>query len=272
MFFVNGTRQQNSLVTDRSFHYGDGCFTTILVKSGQPLLLSSHQERIESTCHQLFITPPHWGQIKEWIHLAIDASGEQPQRLSGLKVHVSRGSGGRGYSPMGAEAPQITIQTFAYPEYYSTWQSKGIRVGVSSTCLGINPSLAGLKHNNRLEQVLIKKEVDDNRVDDNIVLDISQYVIEMSASNIFWVHKNELYTPDLSTAGVIGIQREQALKYAKQNQMKTHVGQFSLNDVLNADEIFTTNALHGVVPVIQVNDKKFNIGATTRTIQEKLNP
>lgn len=272
MFFVNGKQQQSISITDRSFQYGDGCFTTILVKYGQPLLLHDHKERIDLTCQKLFMSPPEWNQVEEWIEAAIHASGHQTLALSGLKIHVSRGSGGRGYSPKGANSTQVVVQTFTYPEHYSTWQSEGIKVGVSATRLGINLQLAGLKHNNRLEQVLIKKEIDDTEYDDNIVLDIDGNVIEMSAANLFWVSSNQLYTPELVKNGVRGIKRKQVCEYAEQKKMTVNISDFTLDDVLNADEVFITNALHGVVPIIQIKNKELNIGAVTRAIQEKMNP
>lgn len=272
MFFVNGKQQQSVSITDRSFQYGDGCFTTILVKYGQPLLLHAHKERIYLTCQKLFMFPPEWNQVEEWIETAIHTSGHQTLALSGLKIHVSRGSGGRGYSPKGVGNTQVTIQTFAYPSHYALWQSEGIKVGVSSIRVGLNPLLAGLKHNNRLEQVLIKKEIDDTEYDDNIVTDIHDHVIEMSAANLFWIINNELYTSDLSNSGVAGIKREQVLAYAKQRQLVINIGHFSINEIFKADEVFITNALHGVVPIIQINKKEFTIGAISCALQEKLNP
>lgn len=272
MFFVNGKQQQSVSITDRSFQYGDGCFTTILVKYGQPLLLHAHKERIDLTCQKLFMSPPEWNNVEEWIEAAINASGHQTLALSGLKIHVSRGSGGRGYSPKGVGNAQVTIQTFAYPSHYELWQSEGIKVGVSSTRVGFNPLLAGLKHNNRLEQVLIKKEIDDTEYDDNIVLDIYDHVVEMSAANLFWITNNELYTPDLSNSGVAGIKREQVLAYAKQHQLVINIDHFSINEIFKADEVFITNALHGVVPIIQINKEEFTIGAISCALQEKLNP
>lgn len=272
MFFVNGIQQQNVSISDRSFQYGDGCFTTVLVKYGQPLLLSEHKERIELTCQRLFIPPLDWNKVEEWVEAAIDASDHKQLAFSGLKIHVSRGTGGRGYSPTGVGNTQVTIQTFVYPAHYPTWQSEGIRVGISTTKLGLNPLLAGLKHNNRLEQVLIKKEIDDSEYDDNIVLNIQDYAIEASAANLFWVIGCTLYTPELSNSGVAGIKRKQVLAYAQQHKLMVNINHFTLNDVLRADEVFITNALHGVVPIIQIDNEKFNIGATTRAIQEKLNP
>lgn len=272
MFFVNGNQQQNVPVNDRSFQYGDGCFTTILVKGGLPVMLAEHKQRIALTCQRLFITLPNWELVTEWIDMAIERSGHKMQQLSGVKLHISRGCGGRGYSPSGVNSTQVVVQAFAYPEHYSTWQAEGIKVGVSATRLGVNPQLAGLKHNNRLEQVLIKKEIDNSGHDDNIVLDINGNVVEMSSANLFWIFNNQLYTPELLNSGVLGIKRKQVCEYAEQNNMIVNIGDYTLDDVTNADEVFITNALHGVVPIIQISNKEFNIGAITCAIQEKINP
>ena len=235
-------------------------------------MLGEHRQRIELTCQRLFITLPSWELVTQWIDMAIEYSGHRTQRLGGVKLHISRGCGGRGYSPHGASSTQVVVQTFAYPEHYSTWQSEGIKVGVSDTRLGVNPQLAGLKHNNRLEQVLIKKEIDDGGHDDNIVLDIDGNVIETSAANLFWLSSNQLYTPELIKNGVLGIKRKQVCEYAEQQKMTVNISDYTLDDVLSADEVFITNALHCVVPIIQINKKEFNIGAVTRAIQEKMNP
>ncbi|WP_086982964.1 aminodeoxychorismate lyase [Vibrio aphrogenes] len=273
MFFVNGHRQEHISLQDRSFHYGDGCFTTILVKEGEPLYLEAHQQRLTQTCQRLAISLPAWQpKIVNWIKQAIIESGFASAQFSGIKVHISRGSGGRGYSAKGATQTQVTIQAFRYPEHYAQWQSEGIKVGVSLIGLGVNPLLAGLKHNNRLEQVLIKQDIEQQMVDDCIVLDCHGHIVEMCAANIFWIRQQRIFTPELKQSGVAGIQRQRVLQYAQQHSYPVEVGQFVLNDILTADEIFITNALHGVVPIVRINKTTFNVGPMTRMIQENINP
>ncbi|MFV0575167.1 MAG: aminodeoxychorismate lyase [Vibrio sp.] len=282
MIFVNGQPQNHVSIADRSFQYGDGCFTTILVKQGQPQSLSLHQQRIEETCQRLAIALPSWEQIEKWIQQTIQQNNHQHTSLSGVKVHISRGEGGRGYSPLGVTQTLVTTTAFAYPQHYDAWQQDGIKVDFSSVQLGYNPLLAGLKHNNRLEQVLIKKALENQSlaihdndtipVDDVIVCDYHGNLVEMCASNLFWFKGNELFTPNLDQSGVRGTKRQEVLQYAEQQNIKINVGSFQPQTLFESDEIFITNALHGIVPVIKIANTEFKIGTKTRVIQEKLNP
>ncbi|OEF26928.1 aminodeoxychorismate lyase [Vibrio rumoiensis] len=273
MYFVNGQQRDVFTLDDRSFNYGDGCFTTMLVESGAISLWPQHQARMSHALQRLSIPELNWQEVHTWINQAISIyhAGRVPQ-LSGVKLHVSRGTGGRGYSPREVENTQVTIHPFDYPCHYRQWQVQGISLGVSSLQLGLNPMLAGLKHNNRLEQVLIKAEIDKQKYDDHVVLDINHHVIEASASNLFWVKDQCLYTADLSRSGVAGILREQVLTLTERLSMKSKVGSFTLEHLTNADEVFITNALHGVVPVTSIDTRCFQIGTITRAFQESLNP
>ncbi|HBV75353.1 MULTISPECIES: aminodeoxychorismate lyase [Vibrio] len=273
MYLVNGQQTNVTSLGDRSFNYGDGCFSTILVKSGRVDLWALHQKRMSEALQRLFIEEPDWDCVLQWIADAISIHhSDFVPYLSGIKLHVSRGTGGRGYSPFGVNNPQVTIHPFDYPEHYTRWKANGIHLGLSSVHLGLNPLLAGLKHNNRLEQILIKAEMETQPFDDSVVLDINQNVIETSASNLFWVKNDILYTANLSQSGVAGIMRAYILERASTFGLNIHVGSYTLTEFMNADEVFTTNALHSVVPVIGFENHFFEIGVLTRTLQEKINP
>ena len=166
MYWVNGQATDMISLRDRSFQYGDGCFTTMLVKDYQVQHWDKHKERMQSCLELLGITPPNWQQVESWLRKAIIADDK-----SGLKLHISRGEGGRGYSPNQVMSPSITINAFDYPVHYERWLIEGIRLGICTLRLGLNPLLAGHKHNNRLEQVLLKAEMDQEGFLDGIVLD-----------------------------------------------------------------------------------------------------
>ncbi|WP_105902372.1 aminodeoxychorismate lyase [Vibrio gangliei] len=266
MFFVNGKPQEHTQVTDRSFQYGDGCFTTVLVKNGLPMYWEAHRNRLQTTCQRLAIELPDWQQIEQWVTQAIDQHSPL-STLSGIKIHISRGHGGRGYSCQGLVGSQVTVSSFDYPNHYNDWQQYGIEVGVSQVKLGINPLLAGLKHNNRLEQILVKQDIEHQQNQDAIVLDCQNTVVEMCAANLFWVINGQIYTPDLTLNGVEGVMRAQVL-----GMQSVVVGHYKLKDVLQADEVFMTNALHAIVPIKKIQNTTFTIGAITRALQEKLNP
>ncbi|MFY2508181.1 aminodeoxychorismate lyase [Vibrio pectenicida] len=266
MYWVNGQATDMISLSDRSFQYGDGCFTTMLVKDSQVQHWDKHKARMQSCLELLGITPPNWQQVESWLRKAIIADAK-----SGLKLHISRGEGGRGYSPNHVMSPSITINAFNYPIHYERWLIEGIRLGICTLRLGLNPLLAGHKHNNRLEQVLLKAEMEQEGFPDGIALDINNNVIETTSANIFWVKKGVIYTPDLSNAGVKGVMQRVIIDFASKNRIDVKIGQYSLEELFNADEVFVSNSLLGVAPVGSVGEKIYCKGSITKQIQEMVN-
>ena len=267
MFWLNGQPADSISLLDRSFQYGDGGFTTMLTRNGELIHWLYHKQRMQACLTALSISEPNWSQVEQWL---LTAAKSEP--LAGLKLHISRGEGGRGYSPTQVSTPNVTISNFAYPAHYSQWQEQGIELGVSRVKLGINPLLAGHKHNNRLEQVLIKADLETLDFADGIVLDMMDNVIETSLANVFWRCDDVLCTPSLETSGVTGVGRRLVLAYAKQTKFTVKIDQFTLDDVLNADEVFITNSLLGAAPIRAIESQTYPIGALTRRIQEMLSP
>ena len=278
MFYVNGEEQAHIALSDRSFQYGDGCFTTMLIVDGHIQHWSLHQQRLDKALSVLNIAKPDWVVVQGWLKKILLSAPSLKLQYSGIKIHISRGCGGRGYNAIGADSPQITIHAFDYPTYYKHWQNDGVNLGISVINLGLNPLLAGIKHNNRLEQVLIKSNIEHLSYDDVVVCDLNHKVIETSASNLFWIKNDYLYTSDLSSCGVAGTMRHQVLQLAQSLSLLPKVGSYLLQDLLDADEIFISNALHGIVPVISIDSmlhseaQSYFIGTKTRDFQEKLNP
>lgn len=265
MFWLNGEPADSVSLMDRSFQYGDGCFTTMLTRKGQIQYWSKHIERMNACLDALYIPRPDWNQVEQWLALAAKEDDK-----AGLKLHISRGQGGRGYSPTQVGTPNVTISAFPFPSHYEKWTETGIELGIAKTRLGHNPLLAGHKHNNRLEQVLVKAEMDQQTLLDGIVLDIADRVIETSMANLFWVKNDRIYTPDLSFAGVNGVMRRVVLQQAQDSGFECEIGHFHLDQVLSADEIFISNSVLGVAPIHTVSSTPFNIGKITKRIQEMI--
>ncbi|MGR5232496.1 aminodeoxychorismate lyase [Vibrio rotiferianus] len=270
MFWVNGLPQTHVSLGDRSFQYGDGCFTTIKTKYGQLEHWQAHIERMEACLKTLQIPFPDWNTVFDWARLAV-LEGES----AGIKIHISRGAGGRGYSPSGIDCPVVTISNFGYPSHYALWQENGVQLGVCETRLGIQPLLAGHKHNNRIEQVLAKAEIDGSEFADAVTLNVQNHVIETTMANLFWVNDKRIYTPDLSLSGVAGVMRRKVLEFFQAEGYPVQVAEFTLTDLLKAEEVWMCNSLLGVVPVsgISTPDNKieFPIGKLTRRLQGNLN-
>jgi 4-amino-4-deoxychorismate lyase len=263
--WINGIQQQHIPADDRSFQYGDGCFTTIQTRFGALSYWELHVERMQACLDTLGITAPDWHEVyAQLLNAAL------PDAMGGLKLLISRGSGGRGYASPEQVTPLIMINRFAYPAHYPLWQSQGLKIGVSRIALGHNPLLAGHKHNNRLEQVLVKDDLRAQGVDDGVVLDINQNIVETSSANIFWRNGESLYTPILDKAGVAGIIRRLIIQDVEALGYQVVIGEFTLEQLKGAEEVFISNALLGIAPVIQVSDRQFTIGELTQKLQKRV--
>lgn len=223
--------------TDRSFHYGDGLFTTVRVKDGKAMLWDLHLKRLELGAKRLLISNFDSAELTQKVQQAISMSEQV------IKILISRGLSGRGYSPVGVELPCCYISTAALPDY-SGWQLHGIRLGVADFKLAQQPALAGLKHNNRLEQVLIKAELAQSSFDELVVLDQNDSVIEVSAANLMFCKDGVWSTPQLDQAGVNGVMRQYLME-----KRVVREGRYSMLDLQQADALLICNALMGVVPV-----------------------
>lgn len=269
MFWVNGVPQTHVSLGDRSLQYGDGCFTTILTKNGELVYWCEHIARLEACLEALKIVQPDWNLVFEWAKQA----ALQDER-AGVKIHISRGIGGRGYSPQGVMNPSVTVSNFAFPQHYTLWQSHGVNLGVCETRLGIQPLLAGHKHNNRLEQVLAKAEVDDTDFVDAVTLNVQNHVIETTMANLFWVKDNNVYTPDLSLSGVAGVMRRKVIETLRMHRFNVDIRAFTLDDLLKAEEVWMCNSLLGVAPVRSITalnqQIEFPIGNVTKRLQGNL--
>lgn len=225
---------------DRSFQFGDGLFTTMRVKQGIIQLWPLHLIRLQQGVTRLGIAAPDWLQLEKQLKDAV-TSEEQV-----LKVIISRGQGGRGYSPAGITKPGVYISTAPMPDYQS-WQTQGITMGMAELRLAVQPALAGLKHTSRLEQVLLKQELEMSGFQELLVLDQQGFITEATVANVFFLSKGKWHTPALSRSGVAGVMRQHILNRfpdIRQVNWRTAV-------LPQIDAIAITNALMGIVAVKQ---------------------
>ncbi|MGF1737095.1 aminodeoxychorismate lyase [Photobacterium satsumensis] len=263
MILINGKPDSQIAVTDRAMQYGDGCFTTMLVESGEIRLWPFHLERLKETLSMLGIAAPNWDELAATVR---GLAAHYPDK-GGLKILISRGSGGRGYSTSGCTNTQVVVSQFAWPAHYRQWQRDGVALGVCQQRLSHSPMLAGYKHLNRLEQVLLKREAEQHQWLDAVVLDVAGNVVESIASNIFWRKGNTLYTPSLELSGVRGVMRRHILQLVTELDYCSEIVNSPLDNLLCADEIFITNALMALVPVNEINGITF----TQQTLLGELN-
>lgn len=260
-WFLNFYPSQNISISDRGFSYGDGLFETISTCSGSIVNLTAHQQRLQRGLLRLGFDLNDDTLSKLWLFLNEQA---QLHPNCGLKVIVTRGSGGRGYMPPENPEPQILVGVFDAPDYRQQ-KASGVALEISATECSSNRSLAGLKHLNRLENVLAKQAL-SSQYYEAIMKNGAGEVIECIQSNIFWVKNKILCTPAILTGGVQGSMRNQILRHFNG---VTSISTLTESILEEADEIFVTNALSGIIPVTQFKNRIIEIGSITQQLMEQ---
>ncbi len=260
--WVNGQPAESLALADRGLAYGDGLFETIKVQGGRAVLLERHLARLQDGCQRLKIPcdmPTLRGELLEYMQQLGDGV---------CKLILTRGVGQRGYGLPDPCVPQRILQASAVPQWPAAHQQQGIQLFACQLRLSEQPLLAGLKHLNRLEQVLARAEWSDPTYAEGVLLDAQDRVVDGVFSNIFIVHKQQLLTPALHRCGVAGVMRAELLERAAAVGIEVLVRDISLQDLLQADEVFTCNSLYGIWPVRAYAAQRWPIGAVTRKLQQ----
>ena len=250
---VNGQEVSKLAINDRGLAYGDGVFTTAKVLNGQVRHLPDHMQRLTTSCRALNITAPDTTKIAR----ELTKSARQYAQAV-VKIMITAGQGGRGYSRQGTLASNVIISYSSFPEHYFDWQQTGISVGISEYQLGINPNLAGIKHLNRLEQVLIRQELDTRPEDDLLVTNCNGVIVEASCANVFWLKAGIWYTPSLIDSGVAGLKRQQVLNTLPAT-LAIEQTQLSIDKLEPIDAMVLTNSVMGIIPVHTFNHRALSL-------------
>ena len=266
MHLVNGEPESQVCLLDRGLLYGHSVFETIAVHKRRPLLLESHLSRLERGCQQLHI-PCSLDLVRQDIDVV---AGDYASEDCVLRVTLTMGVGGRGYlSPQQGQGTRI-VSAHPKPERESSNWTQGIVLGKVKLRLADQPALAGIKHGNRLEQVLARFEWQPGW-QEAIVLGKKKRVIEATQSNVFLVKNGQLLTPDLSRQGVAGVMREYIIQIAaRELGITCRLMRLSMQDLLQADELFVTNSLIGLWPVKQFKTRQFSSFSVSKNLLNTL--
>lgn len=264
---LNGSPDQLVSPFDRGVHFGDGLFETIACVGGRPRFLPLHLERLQLGCQRLGIDAGN------------DDIGAEVRSLAGevdsaiVKLILTRGAAvARGYGVTGREkATRITFR-YPWPQETRTESQDGVQVRTATLRLGENPALAGLKHCNRLEQVLARGEWTDPAIAEALLFSSSGKLVSGTMSNVFIVDGTGLRTPRVDLCGVAGVMRRVALTEAARAGIPTSESVLDAEDLRKADEVFLTNARIGIWPVRALDGRPLRPGPITRRLQEALQP
>jgi 4-amino-4-deoxychorismate lyase len=259
---IDGRPSDTVSVHDRGFQYGDGLFETMAVKNAAPLLWDRHMQRLKRGATRLGIILPDAQLMREEAEFVCRGTDRGV-----LKIILTRGLSGRGYAPINASNTTRIVNLMPWPDYPNTHHSQGIAAQFCHITITRQPDLAGIKHLNRLEQVMARRELAADSTE-GLMLDERGHVIEGTMTNIFIVRQDALFTPDLSYSGVEGVMRSLVLDRVSELPMATSVTELTKADIQEADEIFLTNSLIGLWPIRRLASREYPIGKHTRRIQE----
>ncbi|MFV1996422.1 MAG: aminodeoxychorismate lyase [Acidiferrobacterales bacterium] len=262
---VNGRISDHISANDRGLQFGDGCFETIAVEHGRALMLDKHLIRLATGCERLGINLD--GLVDQLTEEAGKVARSAEKGV--LKIILTRGAGGRGYRTDPELVPTRILSLAPWPHFPKDYRTEGIAMRLCDTRLSENRKLAGIKHLNRLEQVLARSEWHDSH-QEGLMLDQAGHVIEGTMSNIFIQVGNELRTPDLARCGVSGVMRNEILRYLSKAGIICRESRIDLEMVFSADALFVCNSLIGLWPVTSLDDKSFPITDRERELQEAI--
>lgn len=263
-YLVNGKTDGCLTPLDRGFAFGDGVFRTMRVlQGGLPLSWRRHYRKLSDDCNALSIVCPAEDiLLSDITHLCSDNAD------CVIKIVVTRGESSRGYAVPPLAQPTRIVSRSVFPSYPAQNATQGVNLHLCRLRLSSQPLLAGIKHLNRLENVLARMEWNDPELADGLLQDQSDNVIECTMSNLFVQHGNRLMTPDLGQCGVAGVTRERIMEEAAKIGYEVSIANFKLDTLLAADEVIICNSLIGVWQVRQLGEHRWPVGS----LAEKLRP
>ena len=259
MVLINGMEADSVSVHDRGFLYGDGVFRTFRFENGIPLHWDLQYAKLSGDCKALGIDCPPESRFRE--DLEKFGIGNFV-----VKIIVTRGIGARGFLPEEGMVANRLVMTSPLPEN----PKREIVARLCDLRLSHQPRLAGIKHLNRLENVMARSEWRDPGISEGILLDLEGNVIEGTMSSLFFFRNGRLHAPDLSRCGVSGVQRKRVLEIGRRNGIETVTGHFGIELLMDADEIFLVNSVIGLWQVRRFEGIDWDKGQMSAKFREWL--
>lgn len=264
-YLINGSFDHTLSPFDRGFAYGDGVFRTLVIRNGLPENWPLHYQKLVADCAVINIVCPSAELLMSDLQqlFLLDETAV-------AKIIITRGEGERGYTPPAVTMPLRVVIKTALPQYSAESFEEGVNLYLCKTQLASQPKLAGVKHLNRLENVLARMEWHDPTIAEGIMLDTSDNVIECTSANIFARFGDTLITPSLHQCGIAGITRQRIIDITHTLSLKSAVETFKLEKLFSADEVIICNSLYGAWQVKTIQQKTWPTGALAANIRAAL--
>jgi 4-amino-4-deoxychorismate lyase len=256
---VNGEISNFVEASNRGLNYGDGIFETLSVHNSRPRRWQAHMDRLGAGCERLGMTMPPQAVLLREVQTVSAGLADAV-----VKIVLTREGQGRGYMPVMDGICVRIVSAHFYPDNIVELARDGIVARICELRLAIQPALGGIKHLNRLEQVLASAELQRSGAAEGLLLDQEDYVISAVAANIFLVLEDRLLTPRLDRCGIRGVLRSHILLGFGARCEQRRV---TMDMLQEADEVFICNTVRGIVPITAVDMQNYAIGPVTRELQ-----
>ncbi|MFC3903934.1 4-amino-4-deoxychorismate lyase [Acinetobacter marinus] len=231
-------------IEDRGFLYGDGCFSTAQFIRGEIQLWQGHLARFEKAISALCLNCDMDRINTAKVKCLDQISAQYGENAQGtIKVLISRGQGQRGYAPPDQDAD---LYFYFYPQTAFTTEIPTLeKVGLIDQALSTPmQQLRGIKSLNRLEQVLLKHQANQQAWQEALCFDQHEHLVEGISSNCFVYLEGQWHTPDLALAGIDGVMRQEILSRMQHFQIAHQIRKISRSELASVQAIFLCNALH----------------------------
>lgn len=226
---------------DRGLAYGEGLFETMRLSRGRLSWWSEHFARMSYTCCALGLPLPDEVDVRAAIDAAVEQSGKSE---AVVKLIYTAGSGQRGYLRAKPVEPTLTVLIAEVPAAAPEWSFQGLTIGLLKQSGGVPiPALAGLKHLNRLPQVLAREAWPEG-VDECLIHDENGLVMGGTQSNFYWQEDGRWFTPPIHGSAIAGTVRALLCRYLDVTIAPLSVGRLAL-----AQAAAMSNAVRGVLPI-----------------------
>ena len=241
---------------NRGLRYGDGLFETFRFINDKIPLVDEHFARLWQGMQLLgFSIPVHFTpeMLIEKTRLLL-----QKNKLDNARVRLTilRGNGGL-YDPEDL-FPHFILETFPLPEHTGEWNSNGLEIGICESAIKSCDIFSNCKHNNFLPYLMAAMEAKNQKWNDALVLNQYGRVCDSTIANLFLIKGDIILTPSLTEGCVAGVMRKHLLGVLRAHQFNVQEKGISVDELMEADEVFLTNAIRILNWVGACGKKRFD--------------
>ncbi len=238
---------------DHGFLFGDSVYEVIRTIDGRPTVYAEHLARMRQSGASIYLDLP-WSddEIRAQVRATVVAT-DLPELY--VRIVATRGVGPMSLLPDRSDTPSLIAYALPLREPSEETQRTGVRIAVPNRIRNDARALApAAKTGNYLNNLLALVEARRGGGVDAVLVNASGDVTEGTTSNVFWVRGGELYTPSLASGILAGITRAVLLAALPAAGVTVHEGEFPLEELLGADEVFLTGTVKGVLAVVSVDE------------------